>query len=252
MVEQPIAAIIDTFPSLGKTILEQSLTSQEDDNYTIVSYKVFHIGVVNDTPAIGIEAAFDLSQTVAALERSFALSDQMFAQGMVHTSPIAIRFVKKTDALVAMQQGRNTGFMEVIGMRDSKSTVPLLKSYQRTMYQDLGARPHWGLDLNLLTGESQLRGLYPKWDVWKAQYRRFNGGTFDGKVTDRLGISVRAGKLPMAFVFTNNNNERILFDMVIKPAESAAGGEAAMDHDAMGHRSAPADAAPEKTADAKK
>ena len=36
------------------------------------------------------------------------------------------------------------------------------------------------------------------------------------------GAAVRAGKLPMAFVFTNNNNERILFDMVIKPAESAA------------------------------
>src|SRR3546814_3540980 len=31
------------------------------------------------------------------------------------------------------------------------------------------------------------------------------------------GAAVRAGKLPMAFVFTNNNNERILFDMVIKP-----------------------------------
>jgi len=49
------------------------------------------------------------------------------------------------------------------------------------------------------------------------------------------GAAVRAGKLPMAFVFTNNNNERILFDMVIKPADGAAGGEAAMDHDAMGH-----------------
>ncbi|WP_194955247.1 copper chaperone PCu(A)C [Sphingopyxis solisilvae] len=50
------------------------------------------------------------------------------------------------------------------------------------------------------------------------------------------GAAVRAGKLPMAFVFTNNNNERILFDMVIKPAEgAAAGSEAAMDHDAMGH-----------------
>ena len=49
------------------------------------------------------------------------------------------------------------------------------------------------------------------------------------------GAAVRAGKLPMAFVFTNNNNERILFDMVIKPAEGAAGGEAAMDHSAMGH-----------------
>lgn len=48
-----------------------------------------------------------------------------------------------------------------------------------------------GLDLNSLTSEAQARSLYPKWDLWKSQYRRFNGGIFDGKVTDRLGISVR-------------------------------------------------------------
>jgi hypothetical protein len=46
------------------------------------------------------------------------------------------------------------------------------------------------------------------------------------------GAAVREGKLPMAFVFTNNANERILFDMVIKPAEGA---EAAVDHGAMDH-----------------
>ena len=34
----------------------------------------------------------------------------------------------------------------------------------------------------------------------------------------------------MAFVFTNNNNERILFDMVIKPAEGGAADHGAMDH----------------------
>jgi len=191
VLEMPLAGILDTFPSLSKTILEQTMTSQADDNYTNVSYKVFHIGVVNDTPAIAIEAAFDLNQTVAAIERSFALSESLFSQNIVHTSPIAIRFVKKTDALAAMQQGRNSMFMEVIGLKDSKSTQPLLKTYQRTMYQEFAARPHWGLDLNLLTSEAQLRGLYPKWDVWKVQQRRFNGGTFDGKVTDRLGISVR-------------------------------------------------------------
>ncbi len=50
------------------------------------------------------------------------------------------------------------------------------------------------------------------------------------------GAAVRAGKLPMAFVFTNNNNERILFDMVIKPAVgAAAAGE--MDHGTMDHGS---------------
>lgn len=49
------------------------------------------------------------------------------------------------------------------------------------------------------------------------------------------GAAVRAGKLPMAFVFTNNNNERILFDMVIKPAEGGAAAESGMDHGAMDH-----------------
>lgn len=49
------------------------------------------------------------------------------------------------------------------------------------------------------------------------------------------GAAVRAGKLPMAFVFTNYNNERILFDMVIKPAEGAAATDGAMDHGAMDH-----------------
>jgi hypothetical protein len=33
--------------------------------------------------------------------------------------------------------------------------------------------------------------LYERWDDWLAVYRQFNKGTFDGKVTDRLGISVR-------------------------------------------------------------
>lgn len=54
------------------------------------------------------------------------------------------------------------------------------------------------------------------------------------------GAAVRAGKLPMAFVFTNNNNERILFDMTIKPA---AGSEGAMDHGATDHGSMDHDSA---------
>jgi copper(I)-binding protein len=40
--------------------------------------------------------------------------------------------------------------------------------------------------------------------------------------------AVRMGKLTMAFVFTDNNNERILFDLPIKEAEGAS----AMDHGA--------------------
>ena len=192
VLEMPLAAIVDTFPELAKTILEQSLTSQEDDNYTNVSYKVFNVGVVNYTDAIAIEAAFDMRQTVAALERSFSVADSLFAQGFVHTAPIAVRFVKASDALIATQQGRDTMFMEVISLRNSKGARPVMVTHQNTYLREFGSRPHWGLDLNTLTSEAQLRALYPKWETWKTQYRYFNAtGTFDGKVTDRLGISVR-------------------------------------------------------------
>lgn len=59
------------------------------------------------------------------------------------------------------------------------------------------------------------------------------------------GAAVRAGKLPMQFVFTNNNNERILFDLPIKQASTAMGGAG---HGAMDHGPAPADAAAGKPA----
>ena len=61
--------------------------------------------------------------------------------------------------------------------------------------------------------------------------------------------AVRAGKLPMAFVFTNNNNERILFDLPIKPSAAAgADGGMAMDHGSMDHGATGTD----KAADAAK
>lgn len=60
--------------------------------------------------------------------------------------------------------------------------------------------------------------------------------------------AVRAGKLPMAFVFTNNNNERILFDLVIKQASTATTEDgAAMDHSAAAPKQAATDT-PKKAA----
>jgi hypothetical protein len=90
-----------------------------------------------------------------------------------------------------MQQGRDSMFMEVIMLADTAGAQSLLKTYQRTMRDEFSARPHWGLDLKLLQGSAEAWALYPKWNDWITQFRRFNQGTFDGKVTDRLGISVK-------------------------------------------------------------
>ena len=186
------AGFLDLFPSLAKTLLESTLDAQQDDNFTNVSYKVFNVGVVNHTAALATETAFNINQTIPAIERSFVIAEQQFNAGRVHSAPVAIRFVKQTDALIAMQNGQNSMFMEIIGLRDSKTIKNLLVNYQQTFLSEFKARPHWGLDLNLLTQESQARALYPSWDRWKVQYQRFNStGTFDGKITDRLGISIR-------------------------------------------------------------
>lgn len=190
----PIAKILDTFPTLAPTVLEAALDSEVDaDGYTNVSYKVFNIGPVNDTPALAIEAAFRLDQVIAAIERSFSVNSTLYAQGIPMTGPIAVRFVKASAGLIAMQQGRDTAFLEVIALRDGANAKSLIRAHQQAYYTELGSRPHWGLDLNFLTSEAQLAGLYPStWARWKNQFRRFNPkGTFDGKVTDRLRISVR-------------------------------------------------------------
>lgn len=193
LIGSPLAVILDTFPALAKPVLESALNTEVETSYTNVSYKVFNIGVVNNTPVLVVETAFDISQTIPAIERSFAISDALFAQGIPQTAPIAIRFVKQSSGLIAMQQGHDTSFMEVIVLRDGKNAKTLLGTHQQTYLQEFNARPHWGLDLNLLTSDAAVRSLYPDtWDRWKAQYHRFNvTGTFDGKVTDRLGISVR-------------------------------------------------------------
>jgi hypothetical protein len=193
LLGQPLAVGLDLFPELSKNVLEVILNGEVDDNYTNVSYKVFNIGAVNDTPAVAIETAFTLDQTIAAIERSFTVADAQLAKGIPQTGPMAIRFVKQSSGLLATQQGHDTMFMEIIELRGGKNAMNLLKAHRQAYTQDFNARPHWGLDVNSITSEAQLRALYPDtWDRWKAQYRRFNvTGTFDGKATDRMGISVR-------------------------------------------------------------
>jgi hypothetical protein len=191
VAEKPLTWIINRFPGLAPLLIEQSLKSQVDDDYSNVSYKVFNIGIVNYTDAIAIEMAFNIDETVAAMERAFALADELKAAGMVHSAPVAVRFVKPSDALIAMQNGRATMMLEIIIVQGVKGDRELLRTYEQRMMEEFGARPHWGLDLKILEGDAWAKVLYPRWNDWLSVYQRFNAnGTFDGRVTDRLGISM--------------------------------------------------------------
>jgi len=186
-----IAAIVNTLPDTVPGLIEQALSAQVDSNgYVSDSYNVFNIGKVNETKAIAVEIGFDLADARAVIERAFQLADELRAKHLMHSAPASIRFVHASDAMISMAQGRPTIVLEIIVLQDVNNSKDLLRTYEQTMMEEFGGRLHWGLDLDVIQGEAWPRAVYPRWDDWLAVYRAFNHGTFDGAVTDRLGISI--------------------------------------------------------------
>lgn len=187
-----IAAIANSIPAAVPGLIEQALEAQVDDNgYLAESYKVFNIGKVNETKAIAVEIGVDIRDTRALLERAFELSEELKARGLMHSAPASLRFMKASDAMLAMSEGRTTAVLELIVLTEVNGHEELLSTYEQTLMEEFHGRLHWGLDLSVMQGPEWPSQVYDRWDDWLRVYRRFNRGTFDGHITDRLGISVR-------------------------------------------------------------
>jgi hypothetical protein len=186
-----IALIANTFPGLVPGLLEQALMAQVDDNgFVSDSYNVFNIGKINETKAIAVEIGFDVRDARAVLERAFQIGEDLQQRGLMQTAPSSVRFVKPTDAMISMAQGRPTAVLELIVLTEVNGHEEVLRTYEQTLMQEFGGRLHWGLDMDVIQGSTWPAKVYDRWNDWLAVYRQFNHGTFDGKVTDRLGISI--------------------------------------------------------------
>ena len=186
-----IALIANTAPATVPGLIEQALQAQVDDNgYLSDSYKVFNIGKVNETKAIAVEIGVDLADTRAVLERAFEIGEALQKRGLMHSAPASLRFCKSTDAMISMAQGRPTAVLELIVLTEVNGHEELLRSYEQTLMEEFHGRLHWGLDLSVIQGPTWPAQVYERWGDWLSVYRQFNKGTFDGKVTDRLGISI--------------------------------------------------------------
>jgi hypothetical protein len=174
-------------------VLDGALDALEDKGYVDVSYNVFSAGAANLIRAYGIEMAFDVKQTVQAVEHLFVIANELRERKWMHNSPPSLRFVRKSSAHLAMMYGRDTMMLEMGMLTCANGGDGLLQTYEKRFMQELQARPHWGLDLNVLSNFDQVRALYPESaDRWRAVYQRFNSkGTFNANFTDRLGISLK-------------------------------------------------------------
>lgn len=118
-----------------------------------------------------------------------------------HTSPLGIRFVGRSRALIAPTYDGPRVSIEIpllydLGAPEDRRVVHdhyrerMLRSLEAELTcSALGGRPHWG-QRNWMTHERAAAMYGERWERWKSQYRRFNAyGTFDNAFTDRMGLS---------------------------------------------------------------
>jgi hypothetical protein len=190
----PITGVLLRFaarhwPALLAWRFDAVLDGMKDDAYDNVSYKVFNIGEANRLPAVSMELGFTLEDDrhLEAVDRILAIAAQRRQRDrLIHTSPIALRFVGPSRAYASMMEGQPTMMVELILVTGTRGGDELLAGYEERL-SDLGARPHWG-QINAIAPE-RVRALYPRWDDWLAAERELNAsGVFDSPFTRRVDI----------------------------------------------------------------
>lgn len=184
-------AAIDLRPRITPFLLERSLRALENPSYKNVSFNVLNIGAANFLPAYSSEVGVPTSAADDAVARIIDIAERHRRLGAAyHTSPIALRFVKESDASLSMMQGRDTMMIELIQMTRTEGGFELLAAYEDALYA-IGGRPHWG-QINTLTGSAdQIRALYPATiDEWLEVHAELDAtGVFASPFSKRVGIT---------------------------------------------------------------
>lgn len=188
-------ALATLLPSAIPAALEWTLNRLVDDEFTGPSYRVLNIGAANVLPARSMEVGVPVDAAgthIEAVERVIRVAGEFRALGNVfHTAPIALRFVKRSPALLSMMHGRETTMMiELILLDGTYGGPELLAAYEDAL-RPLGGRPHWG-QVNHLT-RAEIEGLYPDLTAWLEVHAELNAtGVFDSPFSHRVGIASRA------------------------------------------------------------
>lgn len=191
-IENIMVYVFNTFYSRIPIFIDEAMKGLVDDGYTDISYKVLNLGSANNVRAFSSEIGFPMCDNtyIAAVEGILDMVARMRSLGQVYLSaPFSLRFVRKTDAYLAMMQGSDTCMIEMPMLYGTFGAYETLRRYQDEMFRFSG-RPHWGQVNNLSGANGFIGTLYPKLDQWMAVYRQLNTrGTFDNAFTDRVGFS---------------------------------------------------------------
>ena len=188
--------VTDLFPTWTPFLLDKAIEGLERKAYTSASYKVFNIGAANAALAYSSEIGVPVDAAgthVRAIERIIEIAEHHREVGSVyHTAPIALRFVRASDACMAMMQGRETMMIELILITDTEGGYELLGHYEDQLYR-FGGRPHWG-QVNTLTGSHDFLRSAPMYPDTYADWQRVRAqldphDVLAGPFTKRVGLT---------------------------------------------------------------
>jgi L-gulono-1,4-lactone dehydrogenase len=180
-------------PRLIPRLLDFSLNAIKSDGYTNKSYLVFNIGSVNNLRAYSAEMGVPTADNghVKAVEAVLDTAQRFARDGSIyHTSPISLRFVAPSRALMSMMHGQETMMIELIQLVDTYGGVEILAAHEDAL-SPLGVRAHWG-QINTLSPE-ELTERYPGLPAWEAVRRELDpDDVFASPFSKRVGITPRA------------------------------------------------------------
>jgi FAD/FMN-containing dehydrogenase len=157
--------ISEKAPGMVPGLIKTTLKSGKDKRYIERSYNVHLAGDIHSVAAYSAEIALPIKDDkyIDAVNALLERINEHKEQGKMHTTPLSLRFVKKSNALMAPQQ-EDCVMVDIIFMANSKDAKELLKDYE-DLLKPFGGRPHFG-KYNHLTNE-KVKDMYgDNFDRW--------------------------------------------------------------------------------------
>lgn len=187
--------VFNYFPHRAPKLIRSSINGSKDKKFVHKSYKVLFQGFqfVKER-AYSSEFAFNLHNkdaAINAIEKIMDLAKKMQENArLYHSSPITVRFVKRSKAFLATEYERDVAYIDVPFLLRTRGTETMLELCQQILF-DCGGIPHWGKCNSILDGKPEfLAATYPELNKWKVALKKFNAkGTFNNNFMERTGLS---------------------------------------------------------------
>ncbi|UII25987.1 hypothetical protein LVD15_22200 [Fulvivirga maritima] len=181
---------INKYPDYVPRFVDTAIKSQKDESYINKGHKVMYQGLDYVK-----ERAYDCEIVIRMdndgkylnfIDELITYLVYLHDQFQVHiTSPLGLRFVKASEALLTAEQGYDVCYIDTPVLKHIYGREVLLNKIQKFALKR-GARLHWG-KLNFQMDKTDTERLYPKYGLFMEIIKKFNPSkVFSNAFTKRV------------------------------------------------------------------